>query len=261
MVQPIPIGMCINPDKVAALAPGYDYLELTVSGALRPLEDDATMAEPLAALAALRPPVRAFNVLVPGVVRLTGPEVDWERVRAYVDRAISRAQRLGGKVIVFGSGGARNIPDGFAREEAWGQLVRFLGICADRLRGTGVTLAIEPLNRKESNIVNTYLEGVRLAKDANRPAEVKVLADIYHFMMEEEPIDDLAQAPEWLAHVHLADSGRLNPGTGTYPLQRWFAILHDVNYEGMASVECSWGEDYTRQSAESLAFLRPLAGW
>ncbi len=261
MTQPIPIGMCINADQVPELSPGYAHLELSVSGALNPLEDDATMAGAMAAFGALKPPVRAFNGFVPGSVRLTGPGVDWERVRTYVDRSVDRARRLGGKVIVFGSGGARTIPEGFAREEAWGQLVRFLGVCADRLQGTGVTLAIEPLNHLESNVVNSYLEGVRLAKDANRPAEVKVLADIYHFVMDQEPLDDILQAPEWLAHVHLADSGRLNPGTGTYPLRRWFDILRDVDYRGMASVECRWGDDFTRQSAESLAFLRPLAGW
>ncbi len=261
MAQPIPIGMCINPDKVSELAPGYDYLELTVSGALNPLEDDATMAPRLASLKALQPPVRAFNVFVPGALRITGPEVDWDRLAGYVDRAVARAQALGGKIIVFGSGGARSIPEGFRRDEAWKQLVRFCNLCADRLEGSGVTLAIEPLNRKESNVLNTYLEGVRLAKDTNRPNEIKVLADIYHFMMDEEPLDDILQAPEWLAHVHLADSGRLNPGTGTYPLRRWFDILREVGYQGMASVECRFGDDYTKQTAESLAFLRPLAGW
>lgn len=261
MAQPIPIGMCINPDKVAELAPGYDYLELTVSGTLNPLEDDVTMAPSVLPLRNLQPPVQAFNVFVASSVRVTGPEVDLDRVRTYVDRAVRRAQSVGGKVIVFGSGGARNIPEGFDREKAWAQLVQFCNICADYLQGTGVTLAIEPLNHNESNVVNTYLEGVRLAKDTNRPNEVKVLADIYHFMVDSEPLDNILQAPEWLAHVHLADSGRRNPGSGSYPLQRWFDILREVDYQGMASVECRWGDDFAQESAESLAFLRPLAGW
>ena len=261
MAQPILIGMCVDPDKVSELAPGYEYLEFTVSGTLYPLEDDAVMAPRLASLQAMQLPVRAFNSFVPGAVRLTGPDVAWDRVRAYVARAVARAQLLGGKIIVFGSGGARNIPERFPREEAWKQLVHFCQVCADRLQGTGVALAIEPLNHTESNVVNSYLEGVRLARDVNRPGEIKVLADIYHFMMDEEPLDDILQAPEWLAHVHLADSGRLHPGSGSYPLRRWFDILRDVDYHGMASIECRWGDEFTQQTADSLAFLRPLAGW
>ena len=57
MARPIPLGMCINPDKVADLAPGYDYLELTVSGTLNPLEDDVTMAPSVLPLRNLQPPV------------------------------------------------------------------------------------------------------------------------------------------------------------------------------------------------------------
>ena len=93
MARPIPLGMCINPDKVADLAPGYDYLELTVSGTLNPLEDDVAMAPSVLPLRSLQPPVRAFNVFVASSVRLTGPEVDWDRVRTYVDRAAPGAQR------------------------------------------------------------------------------------------------------------------------------------------------------------------------
>jgi len=258
MAGPIPIGMCLSPDQYPDLAPSYDYLEVTVSGALNPLQTDEEFAPQLERLQAMEPPIRAFNNFVPGSIKLTGPDVDWEAAERYVATAAQRAHDLGGEIIVFGSGGARNVPDGFSRTEAWAQLVRFCRLCADRFEGTGLTLAIEPLNHTESNIINTYLEGVRLARDVDRD-RVKVLADIYHFMMDDEPLDDILEAPEWLAHVHLADSGRRNPGSGEYPLGRWFEILHEIGYQGRASVECRWGEDYRRETADSLAFLRQLA--
>jgi sugar phosphate isomerase/epimerase len=257
-IIPMSIGMCLGHDQVAGLAPGYDYLEMTVSGALSPLEDDAAFAPKLAALQAMPgPPIRAFNVFLPGSLRVTGPEVDWPALSTYVGRAVDRAFALGGEIIVFGSGGARRIPDGFSRGKAWEQLVRFCSLCAQHLAGSGITLAIEPLNRNESNVINSYLEGVRLARDVNRP-EVRVLADIYHFEMDGEPLEDIIHGADWLAHVHLADTGRLHPGSGEYPLARWFDILKFVGYQGMASVECRWGDDYAAQTAESLAFLRPL---
>ncbi len=259
MTKPISIGMCMGADQISDLAPGYDYIELGVSSALKPLEDDATFRPQLESLKALPLPTRAFNLFVPSQVRLTGSDVDWDQVRLYAERAVKRVAALGGETIVFGSGGARRVPDGYSRAKAWGQLVRFCLIVADELDGTDVTLAIEPLNSSESNILNTYAESVQLARDVDR-SKVRVLADIYHFVMEEEPLDDLADGTEWLEHVHLADTGRRNPGSGTYPLKRWFEILHDMDYAGKASVECRWGDDFRQESADSLAFLRQLAG-
>jgi len=257
MTEPIPIGICLSPDKVPALAPGYDYLELSVSASLMALEADDIYATRWAELENLRPRIRAFNCFVPGEVKLVGPTVDWEQVEIYVERALRRAANLGGDVVVFGSGGARAIPERYPRALAWGQLVRFLNLCADQAAIHDVTIAIEPLNQAECNIINTYLEGVQLAKDVAR-AEVRVLADIYHFMMEAEPLQDIEKEPDWLAHVHLADTGRLWPGSGSYPLERLFAILKEVGYQGRASVECGWGDDYTGETARSLRFLRSL---
>lgn len=258
MSKPIPIGICVSPDKAAEVAPGYDYLELAVSSALVPLESEEAYAPREALLQDLRPPVRAFNLFVPGQVKLVGDQVDWDQVELYVERALRRAAALGGEVIVFGSGGARSMPKGCSRAMAWGQLVRFLGICADEAAKQGPTIAIEPLNSRESNIINTYTEGVQLARDVARD-EVRVLADIYHFVTDAEPLDDILEAPEWLAHVHLADTGRRYPGSGVYPLERLFEILKEIGYQGRASVECGWGDDYKGETKKALAFLRGLA--
>jgi sugar phosphate isomerase/epimerase len=253
----IAIGMCLALERVPALAPGYDYLELAVSTALSPLEDDAAFEPRGAALQALRPRVRAFNVFSPRELRLTGDAVDWRLVETYVERALRRAGDLGGDVVVVGSGASRSVPEGFSRAIAWGQLVRFFNLCADHAARNGLTVAIEPLNKAESNILNTYPEAVRLARDVARD-EVRVLADIYHFMQDGESLDDILEGPEWLAHVHLADTGRLWPGSGSYPLDRLFAILREVGYAGKASIECSWGDDFADESARALRFLRAL---
>jgi len=259
MSEPIPIGICTSPDKVAAIAPGYDYLELTVSSNLIPLEPDEVYAPREPQLEELRPRIRAFNVFVPGQVKLVGEEVDWELVELYVQRALHRAANLGGDIVVFGSGRARRVPVGYSRALAWGQLVRFLSLCADQAAIQGIVIAIEPLNRQECNIINTYTEGVQLARDVGRD-QVRVLADIYHMMMEAEPLDHLEEEPDWLAHVHLADTGNLWPGSGMYPLERMFAVLKEIGYRGRASVECRWGEDFTGETAKALRFLRGLAG-
>ncbi len=257
MSQPIEIGICTTPKRASLVAPYYDYVELSVAGALDPLQDDVAFAPTLAALRELPLPVRACNSFVSPQVRLVGPEVDWALVERYVERSFARAQTLGVERIVFGSGGARQVPEGFGREEAWEQLIRFCQLCSERAY-PGLILAIEPLNRSECNILNSYTEGVALARDVDRP-NVRVLADIYHFEMESEPLDSIRAGADMLAHVHLADSGRRHPGSGSYPLPAWFALLHELGYRQRASVECGWGEDFVAEARATAEFLRPLA--
>jgi sugar phosphate isomerase/epimerase len=251
------LGICIQSEQAAMVAPYYDYAELQV-GSLLTQSDDETVAGVLSDLAHLSLPVRAFNVFVPRHIRLVGDDVEWTLVRRYVDTSVRRAAAVGGRLIVFGSGAARAVPDGFLRARAWAQLVRFLTMAADVAEPLGVTLAIEPLNSTESNIVNTYSEGVQLARDVDRLG-VRVLADLFHIVQENEPIDDILLAPEWLAHVHLADTGRMHPGSGVYPLREFFGVLRLAGYRGAASVECRWGDDLVGEARASAEFLRALA--
>lgn len=256
MSRRFPLGICTRPEQAAAVADAFDYLELVVAN-LAPLEDEATFAPRMQALKTSPLPIRALNSFIPAEIKVVGAAVDWPLVERYVNTAIHRAVALGAQTIVFGSGGARAVPADYPRVKAWMQLVRFLNLCADAAEDQGLTIAIEPLNRAESNIINTYLEGVQLARDVDRRS-VRVLADIYHMMQDDEPLDDLLQAPEWLAHVHLADTDRRHPGSGVYPLREFFALLREVDYSGAASIECRWGDDFAAEARSSAQFLAPL---
>ncbi len=255
MSKGISLGMCVGLDRAAQIAPGYDYLELPVTSALAPMEEDASFAPRAKELRRLAPPVGAFNVFAPAQLKLVGPEVDWAAVEGYVQRALARAGQMGARVVVVGSGGARAVPEGFSRVEAWHQLVHFFTLCARYAAQAGVTMAIEPLNHKECNILNSYPEAVRMARDVERD-EVRVLADVYHFMVENEPLEDITDDPEWLAHVHVADTGRGYPGSGSWPLARLFRMLQEIGYTGMVSIECSWGDKFTEETEKALRFMR-----
>jgi mannose-1-phosphate guanylyltransferase/mannose-6-phosphate isomerase len=118
----------------------------------------------------------------------------------------------------------------------------------------GLTIAIEPLNRQESNIINTGAEAVALAQRVDHPA-VRVLADFYHLVEEQEPLAHLSRYQEWLAHIHLADSGRGAPGSGHYPYPAFAGQLAATGYRGLLSVECRWG-DFAREAGPARQFLR-----
>jgi sugar phosphate isomerase/epimerase len=248
------IGCCCPIENVsAARAAGFDYIECTVVS-LRPEEDGAKVATVIAEYNATVLPVRAFNVFLPGGLKIVGPDVDQERVKRYLASALERVGRIGAQILVFGSGGARSIPDGFPRDEATHQIADFLHMVADITDDSKLVVAIEPLNRRESNVINSVAEGVELAKTVNRPS-IRVLADFYHMSEESEPLDHLLLYQDWIVHVHVADTGRHAPGTGQYPYEQFAANLRQAGYEGMVSVECRW-TDFPTEAPSAVGFLR-----
>jgi D-psicose/D-tagatose/L-ribulose 3-epimerase len=70
-------------------------------------------------------PTPAAYWFVPGEIKLTGPNIDKAKQADYLERALDRMSRLGVHVIVFGSSGARNFPEGFSKRQAFDQLVDF----------------------------------------------------------------------------------------------------------------------------------------
>lgn len=247
------LGWCA-PLRDAPLLERLGYAFIKAPLAPLGLEDAGTFAATRKAVAASLLPASAFNTLFPKDIRVVGPDVDARRVRGYLARAAELTGEAGAEVVVFGSGWARNAPDGWERARAEGQLTEALSWCADALEGTGCTLAIEPLNRKESNIINSVAEGVDFAERVNRP-EIRVLADFYHMDEEQEPLEALKAHRDWLAHIHVADAGRRNPGTGSYDYDRFFGHLRAIGYAGMISAECTV-EDPEADMRHSLAFMR-----
>lgn len=195
-----------------------------------------------------------FNSFIAPHVKLTGENRDWNRIEQYVATAAERVAAVGGETIVFGSGGARNIPDRFPREEAEAQLEEFLHMCADKAGAAGIQIAIEPLNRRESNILNSVEEADEMAKRVNRP-EIAVLADFYHLMEEREPFEAIENCGNRLIHVHVADTGRLYPGSGRYDYPRFYEALYEAGYDRRISVECNWN-DFAAETKPAIAFLR-----
>lgn len=235
---------------------GYDYIELSLAH---------LMALPEAEFQALAGRVRrsgipceACNNFFPPRVRLTGSQVDWTQVKAYTAAAIERAASLGVRVIVFGSSGAKNVPEGFPKDRAWEQIVDVLRMAGPLAGEHGITIAIEPLNRRESNIVNTVAEGLTLARQASSP-HVRLLVDYYHLALEGEDPAIVAAARDQVAHVHFARvEGRSFPTTIEASYEPFFANLRSIGYEARVSVE-AYSQDFRSDAVQALAVLRRLA--
>ena len=112
-------GICVPAEKVTeVLGAKPEFIEEHIQNFLKPAEPEEAFAQNLARAKALAVPVRAANCFLPGTMKCVGPEVDQEALARYAQTAFRRAQAAGIEVLVFGSGGARKIPDGFPREQA-----------------------------------------------------------------------------------------------------------------------------------------------
>ncbi|NLG25724.1 MAG: sugar phosphate isomerase/epimerase, partial [Clostridiales bacterium] len=207
------LGVCVSPDRaIAAAELGFDFIECSLSW-LAGL-DGAEYAAVRRRLAAAGIPVRSLNGMVPGSIRLTGPDVDRSAIDGYLRLGLGRAGEIGASVVVFGSGGARRVPGGFSTAQAWRQLAEFLAACEPIAAAAGIRVAIEPLRRAECNILNYVSEATALSALLRLP-HVGALGDTYHMAEGGEPLSALAAAGELLYHVHVSHS--LGPVGRTYP--------------------------------------------
>jgi sugar phosphate isomerase/epimerase len=114
----------------ALAAMGYDYVELPLTQ-VAAMPQDVFEAQVLKSIEQAKIRCLALNNCFPGSMRLTGPQANHEQALAYAEAAFARAQRLGAETIVFGSSGARSVPDGFPLPEAYAQLAALLQSLGD----------------------------------------------------------------------------------------------------------------------------------
>jgi D-psicose/D-tagatose/L-ribulose 3-epimerase len=249
------IGICVDPDKFeAAQAAGFDYVETNASKVAALTDEEFRKLS--AQVAQLKIPLAASMSFIPGAIKLTGPDVDPAKQMTYVTGVLGRLKQLGVKVVVLGSGGARRVPDGFSKDEAFTQLVDFCRRIAPVARDNGITIVVEPLRRQETNIINTAREGLALVRAVDRP-EVRLLVDYYHLAEEGENADIIAEAGPLLAHTHIANpKGRVYPlSLDESPYAGFFSNLCKIGYQGRLSVEAST-KDFAAEAPQAVALLR-----
>ena len=250
-------GVCADLDKAQFLQTiGYDYFEYAFSklGAM----DEQEFADFEREVMKLSFYPEAMNLMLPASFRLTGETADLSPVKPFLQTAFKRAQSVGTKVVVFGSGGARNLPDGFNdRERAYGQLAEYLRIAGGLAEPFGVDIAIEPLRFAESNIINLYVEGVYLAERVGHP-NVRCLVDSYHAAMNGESMNGIVKMGDKLAHCHISRTrGRAFPlpddGEDYSP---FFDALGKAGYNARISIEGNPENGLENDAVKSLELLR-----
>ena len=244
-------GACMNSANAsAAKAGGWDFVEESVQRYLKGQDENwPTPSSPDL-------PVPSANSMVPGNIPIVGPNVSREALTHYMTNVLTRAKTTGIRTVVFGSGGARSVPDGFDRNTAVDQITDFLHLIAPIAESNGVTIVIEPLNRGECNILNTVGEAMTYVKRVDHPA-IRCLVDSYHMWLEDEPLSNLEAAMPSIAHVHVADKeGRVAPNeSGKSDYLSFFKVLKAGGYDKLCAVECG-GLDLNTNGPRVLKFLQ-----
>lgn len=232
---------------------GYDYIE-------PPLKVNCTMSEQefgeaCATLKETGIAAEVFNGFFPGDMALVGDEVDIKRISEHAKLGLYRAACLGGKIAVIGSGPARNIPEGFDAARAKEQFMYIVNTCADIAAENGIRIVVEPLNKSETNYINTVADGIRFVHKLGNP-NVGCMADLYHMYREEEDYSILARNDYPLIHVHLArpnDDRRMPEEADMPALEGWAKLLKENGYDARISLEGSFKPEFE----ETINQVRP----
>ena len=236
------------------LSHGFDYAEAGV-GMIMKLSD----AE-LAAAVNSRIEIEACNSFIPfeyKIVRDGSSDVG-SPLYEYVRRALERLSALGIKIVVFGSGGARRIPDGMSIADGRTYILRFLSMCAALSAEYDLSIAIEPLRALECNAINYLDDAISLVVAAN-DSHITYLADAFHMCHGGEPADALTRVSIMPSHIHIAEApDRTCPGSrgGEY-LTAFAQALHRTPYAARVSVECGF-EDFDRECGLAYDFASRL---
>ena len=251
------IGICAQPSDVTGITdPPFDYLEGHVQGFLVPEKpDEEFLPQAQAARGTLRPLVAA-NCFLPADLKVAGPAVDCGRLGRYADNAFRRAASIGMTTIVFGSGGARQLPDGWAAGEGFEQYVAALRLCAPLAEKHGVTLVVEPLNRGECNLVNTVDEGAEAVRRCGHP-RIRLLVDIFHMLRNGEAPESISRHADIITHSHVAESeGRAQPGVHGDDFRPFLRALRKAESCRHLTIECIWTAGMREGAGPAIEALR-----
>lgn len=264
------IGCCTNmlpkaPDSVGfeyaeiIKEVGFDYVELPL-GQIN-LLSDFEFWDMRRRLEDMELPAYACNNFLTADLRLVGQDLEVEKIRNFYKKALDRAAQLEARYAILGSPWSKKCPEGFPKTEAFKQLAQWcheMGECADQY---GITIALEPNNYTETNMIRTFQDVVDLADAADHP-RIRCLQDYFHLKMENDTVDSLLKyGKEYLVHTHFARlEKRAFPkdiSEDSY-YQTYFDALHSLGYTGGVSMEGFpvSKDTFTEEAAATLAFLR-----
>jgi D-psicose/D-tagatose/L-ribulose 3-epimerase len=234
---------------------GFDLIELPVEepGGWDPARAAESLAELGlgATVCCVMPPGRDLAVDDAEVAGAT---------REYLSHCVEVAARVGSSVVAgpmyAAVGRVWRLSEG-ERRAVLARVAAGLQPVAELAAERGVKLAIEPLNRYETSLINTVEQGLELLEAVDHAA-CGLLLDTFHMNIEEkDPAVAAGAAGERIAHVHACGTDRGSPGADAFDWPRFLAALAEAGYDGPLCIESFTPSNEVIATAASI--WRPLA--
>jgi D-psicose/D-tagatose/L-ribulose 3-epimerase len=169
-----------------------------------------------------------------------GSDEDQQGAMAYLKSIIDVMPQLGCSILagpLYSTVGRAEPVEESDYEQQWQTVVKHLKTLSQYAECKGVKLAIEPLNRYETDFINTAAQALQMIKDVDSPALLLHL-DTYHMNIEEkDPAHAILMADTKLGHFHACGSDRGTPGGDQTGWNKIVAALQAVNYNGGVVIE------------------------
>ena len=260
-------------DLIAKVADmGYDGVEVPFND-LSILDAPATRK----ACEAAGVGMTACCVVMPGTSISSPDEAERKAGAEWLRQLVDITAEMGGDTVA----GPLYAPVGhhtgkWRTDDEWKWCVEGLAVGAEHAAAADILLAIEPLNRFETYMLNTAADAARMVTEVGS-GNLKVQLDTFHGNIEEKDTAAAIRATgQWLGHFHASESDRGLPGTGQVRWGEVFAALKEIDYSGWVTIEsfatgildlcaaaCIWRPIYDTADGlaeQGLAFLKETAG-
>lgn len=154
---------------------------------------------------------------------------------AFIQEMMEFGAQFGAPAII-GSMQGNTVP-GETHSNSIGLLAEALDKLDQHAASLGVKLIYEPLNRYETNLMNTLDDGAKFI-ESNKFKNIQLLADLFHMNIEEaDPAASIQKNIQYIGHVHFADSNRKPVGFGHTTMNPIAEVLTAAGYDGYVSAE------------------------
>ena len=178
---------------------------------------------------------------------------------AYLDSCLEIASELGAGFVagpMYSAVGKARLVSPEQRQVEWDRAVTNLRKVCRRAGEFGLDLAIETLNRFETDLINTSEDLMRLIGDINEP-QAKAVLDGFHLNIEEPDLESaIRRVGDKLIHVQVSENYRGTPGTGQTNWAAWKRGLEAINYRGTISIESFTPQ--VKELAGAVCIWKPL---
>ncbi len=178
----------------------------------------------------------------------------------YIERCLQMCNELDATFLagpMYSAVGKARLVSPEQKKIEWGRAVNNLRKVCESAQSKGLDIALEPLNRFETDLINRTEDLTKLIDDIGHPS-AKIMLDGFHMNIEEPNIEQaILEAGDKLIHVQVSENYRGTPGTGQTRWDDYLKGLKAINYQGAITIESFTPE--IQELAGAVCIWRPLA--